>query len=923
LGSSESSTLPRTARLNYSVLGTNLSRATRRLESSPERSVDTSIALKSGLEEQKSIRCIATKTHLSIGSHGTDMAEEITAPYAPQDVQEVATLIRGLEASSGKNNKGKKSFSCKKSTFPVAGTNDITVDSWRFQDWDYKRRDLPTYARGLFTTHTRQGRSEIVIRGYDKFFNVEEVHETKWQNVLNRTKGPYELSVKENGCIIFISGLEDETLLVCSKHSTGVRQDSDVSHAVAGERWVDKHLAAIGKTKQDLARELRKRNATAVAELCDDTFEEHVLAYDQKSAGLYLHGINLNLPEFATYPGPLVHKFADEWGFKKAEFLVKDDINAVKIFLDGCAETGSWNGRDTEGFVIRCQARVGGDEGAFHDWFFKYKFEEPYLMYRQWREVTKSAIAGKAPRYKKHKNITEDYLLYARRQLAQNPGLGKAFNANHGIIAMRDGFLKERGLKGSDIIRQEHAEGGSQSNEVTNHVVLAPVASIGCGKTTVAFALTKLFNWGHVQNDNITGRKNRPLQFATQVCNSLASHPVMIADRNNHQKRERKQIIEDVQKIIPDARFVALHYVHDPKDKMLPNIRKVTRDRVLTRGDNHQTIQAGTKSQQEIIGIMDGFLDRFEPVDTHTSPDDGFDEVINLDVAASSRENLETVVSSLHSAYPKLFTEMPTSSDLDDAIDAALKDYQPDIKHDLSFSSNKKKPNPSSNGTHPSSSQPHKTPRIDYFCIHLPTTKILSTLSTIFDPLDAQTAKFYRHLHQSRRIQPSFHVTLIHRASSAQHPELWQRYTDMHIAALSALKNNNNSNSNSNSQNHPSDAEPDPVLGTCKVQLERVVWDERVMCLVARLLPPSTTNTTTTTPQTQTQNTAQTWESTNAITHLTIGTASSAIKPKESNDLLQRWLSVGSGAESGIGERGVGGFVVVEGWVGGVGRRFV
>ncbi|KAI9876275.1 MAG: hypothetical protein M1830_006892, partial [Pleopsidium flavum] len=822
------------------------------------------------------------------------MAEELTAPYAPQDVQEVATLLRGLEASTGKNNKSKKSFSCKRSTFPVAGTNGVTVDSWRFQDWDYKRRDLPTYARGLFTTHARQGKPEIVVRGYDKFFNVEEVNETKWQNVLNCTKGPYELSVKENGCIIFISGLEDETLLVCSKHSTGVRQDSDVSHAVAGERWVDKHLAAIGKTKRDLARELRRRNATAVAELCDDTFEEHVLAYDEKSAGLYLHGINLNLPEFATYPGPLVHKFADEWGFKKAEFLVKDDINAVKIFLDGCAETGSWNGRDTEGFVIRCQARVGGDDSVFHDWFFKYKFEEPYLMYRQWREVTKAAIAGKAPRYKKHKQVTEEYLLYARRQLAQNPGLGKAFNANHGIIAMRDGFLKERGLKGSDIIRQEEAKGGSQSEEVTRNVVLVPVASIGCGKTTVAFALTKLFNWGHVQNDNITGRRNRPLQFATQVCNSLASHPVMIADRNNHQKRERKQIIEDVQKIIPDARFVALQYVHDPKDKMLPSIRKITRDRVLSRGDNHQTIQAGTKSQGEIIGIMDGFLDRFEPVNPHTSPDDSFDEVINLDVAASSRENLETVVSSLHSAYPKLFTEMPTFSDLDEAVNAALKDYQPDIKHDLNFSNktnNKNKPNHSSNNTLPSS-QPLKPPRIDYFCIHLPTAKILSTLSTIFDPLDATTVKFYRHLHQSRRIQPSFHVTLIHRASAAEHPELWQRYTDMHDAALSTVNNNkknnnnNNNNNDNNSEDHlPPGAEPDPVLGTCKVQLERVVWDERVMCLVARLLPPPT------------ETKAQNWESTNAITHLTIGTANAHVKPKESNDLLQRWLSTGSGGE--------------------------
>jgi tRNA ligase len=263
------------------------------------------------------------------------------------------------------------------------------------------------------------------VRGYDKFFNVGEVHETKWENVVHRTQGPYELSVKENGCIIFISGLEDGTLLVCSKHSTGVRQDTEVSHAVAGERWVEQHLAAVGKTTKDLARELRSRNVTAVAELCDDSFEEHVLAYDKTTAGLYLHGINLNLPEFATYPGPLVHKFADEWGLKKAEFLMKDDINAVKIFLDGCAETGSWNGRDTEGFVIRCQTRAGNGNSGFHDWFFKYKFEEPYLMYRQWREATKAVIAGKAPKFKKHKKITEGVLTLRKKAAGAESWSGK------------------------------------------------------------------------------------------------------------------------------------------------------------------------------------------------------------------------------------------------------------------------------------------------------------------------------------------------------------------------------------------------------------------------------------------------------------------------------------------------------------------
>ena len=812
------------------------------------------------------------------------MSEHIKTPYAAQDVQAVASLIRGLESCTKKGGQkhSKAGVTAKKTTFQIAGSDALSVDSWRFQDWDYKRSDLPTYARGLFTYKRKNGTPEIAVRGYDKFFNVGEVPETKWDTVEARTKGPYELSVKENGCIIFISGLEGDKLLVCSKHSTGPREDADLSHAVAGERMVETHLAARGKTTADLARELRRRNATAVAELCDDSFEEHVLAYDEKAAGLYLHGINLNLPEFTTYSGKLVHEFADEWGFKKAQYVMKDDVQTMKTFLEQCAETGSWDGRDTEGFVVRCQKKVANND-LYQDWFFKYKFEEPYLLYRQWREVTKAIISGKTPKYKKHKEITEQYLQYARQQLAKNPSLGKAFNANHGIIAMRDGFIKARGLRAVDIVREQQSGEEISVNDVVDKVILVPVASIGCGKTTVAIALTRLFGWGHVQNDNITVTKGKPRQFATQVCNGLAAHPAMIADRNNHQERERKQLMDDVRAVVPDARFVALHYRHDPKGEKLPLIRKVTQERVLERGDNHQTIHAAKKSSGEIINIMEGFLHRFQPVDPSHEPDDGFDEIIDLDVAASSRENLETVVNALHQSFPKFVKEVPSSEEFDKAIEAAMNDYRPDIKHDLSVKSNKSKPgnagktprnNDSSQSTAPSNSS-----KVEFFCIRLATEQVIETLDRAFKSVPVETVQFYRQLQKSRRIQKSFHVTLMHRASSSQNSDLWSSLCSLYDAALGSS---------------PSDA--DPVLGKCRVQLERVVWNHRVMCCVARLLD-------------------QGWQSQNALAHVTIGTAGQEIKPKESNTLLEKWHEGGSGGRTGIRELEVEGNVVLDGTV--------
>jgi tRNA ligase len=608
-------------------------------------------------------------------------------PYASQDVQEVQTLIRNLEGSTKKGDKGywqdkkvaKKSFSCKKTGFEVhVSPQKLVVNSWRFQDWDYKRDDLPTYARGLFTGTNEKNQPEIVIRGYDKFFNTEEVNATQWRNIENNTLGPYELSLKENGCIIFISGLHDDSLLVCSKHSTGPRDDADLSHAMAGERWVDKQLKAIGKTREELARELRKRNATAVAELCDDDFEEHILAYGKEVAGLYLHGININLPEFMTYPGDQVQAFAAEWGFRKTDFLVIEHINEVKSFLEGVAETGSYNGRDVEGFVIRCKACVAAGS-PYTDWFFKYKFEEPYLMYRQWRECTKALIAGKPPRFKKHIKITEEYLLYARKRLAENRGMAKEYQNNHGIIQLRDDFLKEKNLKGSDIIRQEYAAIGGAPQDVSKDIILVPIATIGCGKTTIAIALQQLFGWGHVQNDNIMG-KGRPPRFTKEVLTQLEDKSVVFADRNNAQRHERKQILDDVRIPRPEIRLVALNFVHTSES--VAKIREVTQGRVLARGDNHQTIQAAT-DMKKVVGIMEGFIHRFEAMNPWAAPDDGFDNVIDLDPTKDSRTNLETVVAQLHNFYPKLFTDMPTSEDLDEAIKFSLSEYRPEIRHEI------------------------------------------------------------------------------------------------------------------------------------------------------------------------------------------------------------------------------------------------
>lgn len=89
----------------------------------------------------------------------------------------------------------------------------------------------------------------------------------KWTSLEAHTKPPYTLTLKSNGCIIFIAALSPSQILITSKHSLGPLQGIPESHAQAGERWLRHHLGKVGKTTEQLAEVLWEKNWTAVAEV--------------------------------------------------------------------------------------------------------------------------------------------------------------------------------------------------------------------------------------------------------------------------------------------------------------------------------------------------------------------------------------------------------------------------------------------------------------------------------------------------------------------------------------------------------------------------------------------------------------------------------------------------------------------------------
>jgi len=349
----------------------------------------------------------------------------------------------------------------------------------------------------------------------------------------------------------------------------------------------------------------------------------------------------------------------------------------------------------------------------------------------------------------------------------------------------------------------------------------------------------------------------------------------------------------------------------------------------MSRGDNHQTIQAQS-DPAKFLAVMEGFLNRFEPVDEDVPPDRDFDLVINLDPIADSRENLETVVSTLYSEYPKLFQgEMPTATDLDAGIEAAMNDYTPETKHDLSkafgqqdrrdnnrnqqqrnFSTQTYSPSTNQqNGAFPLTNQPQKKRKPlnpIYFGITLPQDRINGILTAVFRDAPPETARFYRQLLQTRRIPNEFHATLIHSSQSSDFRHQWQALNTLYdgVARPAVEK----------ARDEGAAALPEPELGKVKVHLERLVWDGRVMCFVVRLMPIAEGKD----GGNVDGEVEGLFACTNKVPHVTVGTASNDIKPKESNDLLERWLDVGSGTETGIWEEKLRGTVVLEGNVKGV-----
>ena len=130
-----------------------------------------------------------------------------------------------------------------------------------------KRRSIVSW-RAVMTSFSTSARFHGALYCFDLlFFPFCLLKYTQWPALKEHTAPPYTLSLKSNGCIIFIAALTSSKLLITSKHSIGPVAGYPISHAQAGEAWLRKYLKNKGRTEEQLASCLWENNWTAISEV--------------------------------------------------------------------------------------------------------------------------------------------------------------------------------------------------------------------------------------------------------------------------------------------------------------------------------------------------------------------------------------------------------------------------------------------------------------------------------------------------------------------------------------------------------------------------------------------------------------------------------------------------------------------------------
>ncbi len=213
-----------------------------------------------------------------------------------------------------------------------------------FEDriWDAQT----TKARGLYLDTAK---NRVVARSYDKFFNINERPETKFEMLQHKLQFPVTAYVKENGFLGIVSYNEYEDDLLTASKST---LDSQYAQWFRG--MLQQRVSAENLEKIKLY--CKENQVSFVFECVDMENDPHIIEYPESRP--YLLDIVRNSMVFSKYDYDAMCHIANQFGLttKEKAFEIASWQEFYDWYYDITEEDYEYQGRKIEGFVIEDSA---------------------------------------------------------------------------------------------------------------------------------------------------------------------------------------------------------------------------------------------------------------------------------------------------------------------------------------------------------------------------------------------------------------------------------------------------------------------------------------------------------------------------------------------------------------------------------------
>lgn len=277
-----------------------------------------------------SLRCV------QVDKDGIHTVEVENTVYKTPEMQNEQTVTSSSVADTIIALRSNKYIQEKK--FGNISSFNFTSKAFYDKVWD----EQTTKARGLYLD-TMKGK--VSARAYDKFFNVNERPETKFDMLQYKLQFPVTAYVKENGFLGIVSYNEYEDDLFIASKSTIDSQFAQWFREMLYEKVSAENIEKIKAFTKE-------HNVSFVFECVDMKNDPHIIEYPNSE--LFLLDIVQNNMNFAKYEYDTMVDIANQFGLtpKEKAFEIATWQEFFDWYYDVLEEDYEYNGRKIEGFVI-------------------------------------------------------------------------------------------------------------------------------------------------------------------------------------------------------------------------------------------------------------------------------------------------------------------------------------------------------------------------------------------------------------------------------------------------------------------------------------------------------------------------------------------------------------------------------------------